>query len=151
MFRRIHYKLISAILLLAWSVSCSNPEASNKSAKILTPSKILSHFIKMKHQKKVVNGNYFFVCEGYCKGCVKQTLFSLDSLYVSKNWETEWTIVTSSEFVKDLPIRNIEVKYDPEWSKVNYVFNDVTYVKFEKDRITVSQTIDNKNLDLVEN
>jgi hypothetical protein len=152
MFRLIHYKMKfrATILLLLLGMSCTNPQSSNKSTKKLTPSEILSYFIKTKLKKERVDGNYFFVCEGFCKGCVQQTLFSLDSLYSTVEPEKEWTILTSSKYVRNLPIQNIRILYDEEWSKVNYVFNDVTYVKFINDSIIISQTIDSENLNIIQ-
>jgi hypothetical protein len=151
MFRFIQVKVIFAftVLVIGLGLSCSDARPPTPQKKEVTPTEILSYFLKRKLGDKQIDGNYFFICRGFCKGCVHQTLLSLDSLYLTSEWGKEWTIFTSSEYVKNIPLQNIKIIYDKEWDKVNYVFNDVTYVKFINDSIVISQTIDSKNLKIL--
>lgn len=141
--------LISKVLVLFLGVYLASCRSDEVQKSELTPSEILSFFIKSKLKQQKVNGDYFFICDGYCKGCVFQTLYSLDSLYPSVDSSKNWRFITSSEEVKNLPFQNIDVIFDEEWAKINYDFNDVTYVKFHNDSIVISQTIESKSLDLL--
>lgn len=141
--------LIKIIIIIAICtgvfISCNTK--TTISQKSLTPSEILSHFIKKKTGQNSADGIYIFICGPYCKGCVQQTLLSLDTTYGDFIKDKDWTFFTSHDFVMKYPLKNIKFKFDAEWEKVNYKFEDVVLIKFSNDSIIYSEKINNIDRD----
>ncbi len=119
--------------------------ACNNTQKEISPSEILTEVIKIKLSKENINGNYIFVCGPYCRGCVQQTVLTLDSVYSKLNNNEQWVFITSHKFIEELPLKNIKFIYDYDWENVNYDFRETMYFKFVNDSIVYSKIITEKS------
>ena len=78
-----------------------------------------------------------------CRGCVQQTVLTLDSVYSKLNNNEQWVFITSHKFIEELPLKNIKFIYDYDWENVNYDFRETMYFKFVNDSIVFSKIIAN--------
>lgn len=143
---RIKYLLFLLIYITCFS-SCKQSTSDKDVKRVLTPSEILSHFIRKKTNTESVEGVYVFACGPYCKGCVQAPLFALDSIYGDLIKQKKWTFFTSHEFVIKYQFNNIDFLFDSEWEKINFKFEDVIVIKFSNDSIVYAQKLTTLNIE----
>lgn len=145
MLQIIRYSFLILFISILVTFACTNSKSDTQKP---TESEILLFFLKQNHTISQSNNHVILICGPLCKGCVYNMLLKLDPVFCDTKNIDNWHIITSHDFVKDIPLSCINISLEKTWENANLDFYNITYYSINNNSITkkITLTADNPEL-----